>query len=64
MVGISVPIRKPDEELRDECLTGEIFNSLKVAQIVIEKWRVHYNTRQPHSALGYRPLAPFAVAPN
>ena len=22
---------------------------------MIEKWRVEYNTRRPHSALGYRP---------
>ena len=45
-------------KLRDECLNGEIFYSLKEAQIVIEKWRVHYNTKRPHSALGYRPPAP------
>lgn len=50
-------------KLRDECLNGEIFYSLKEAQIVIEKWRVHYNTRRPHSALGYRPPAPVAIAP-
>ncbi len=31
-------------KLRDECLNGEIFYSLKEAQIVIEKWRVLYNT--------------------
>src|ERR1700693_5963377 len=47
-------------KLRDECLNGEIFYSLKEAQIVIEKWRVEYNTRRPHSALGYRPPAPVA----
>jgi putative transposase len=50
-------------KLRDECLNGEIFYSLKEAQIVIEKWRVHYNTRRPHSALGYRPPAPTTFAP-
>ena len=27
-------------KLRDECLNGEIFYSLKEAQVVIEKWRV------------------------
>jgi putative transposase len=27
---------------------------------VIEKWRVEYNTKRPHSALGYRPPAPAA----
>jgi putative transposase len=50
-------------KLRDECLNGEIFYSLKEAQVVIEKWRVNYNTRRPHSALGYKPPAPAAVAP-
>jgi transposase InsO family protein len=47
-------------KLRDECLNGEIFYSLKEAQIVIEKWRVQYNTKRPHSALGYSPPAPAA----
>jgi putative transposase len=50
-------------KLRDECLNGEIFYSLKEAQIVIEKWRVEYNTRRPHSALGYRPPAAVAYNP-
>jgi putative transposase len=50
-------------KLRDECLNGEIFYSLKEAQIVIEKWRVAYNTKRPHSALGYRPPAPAACSP-
>jgi putative transposase len=45
-------------KLRDECLNGEIFYSLKEAQVVIEMWRKHYNTIRPHSALGYRPPAP------
>jgi transposase InsO family protein len=50
-------------KLRDECLNGEIFYSLKEAQIVIERWRVHYNTVRPHSSLGYRPPAPETTAP-
>lgn len=40
-------------KLRDECLNGDIFNSLKEAQVVIEQWRVEYDTRRPHSALSY-----------
>jgi len=44
-------------------LIGEIFYSLKEAQIVIEQWRVEYNTRRPHSALGYRPPVPAAYSP-
>ena len=47
-------------KLRDECLNGEIFYSLKEAQVVVESWRKHYNTVRPHSALGYRPPAPLS----
>jgi len=50
-------------KLRDECLNGEIFYSLKEAQVIIEQWRYHYNTRRPHSALGYRPPAPVTINP-
>ena len=50
-------------KLRDELLNGEIFYSLKEAQIVIEQWRKHYNTVRPHSSLGYRPPAPQTFAP-
>ena len=45
-------------KLRDEFLNGEIFYSLKEARILIEQWRQHYNTKRPHSSLGYRPPAP------
>ena len=47
--------------LRDELLNGEIFYTLREAQVLIENWRRHYNTIRPHSALGYRPPAPEAV---
>lgn len=49
--------------LRDELLNGEIFYSLREAQIIIEAWRRHYNTRRPHSALGWRPPAPENIVP-
>ena len=49
-------------KLRDELLNGEIFYTLKEAQILIERWRREYNTVRPHSALGYRPPAPEAIA--
>ena len=49
-----------NSKLRDEFLNGEIFYSLKEAQILTERWRVHYNTVRPHSSLGYRPPAPMA----
>ena len=45
-------------KLRDELLNGEIFYSLAEAKIVIESWRRHYNTKRPHSSLGYRPRHP------
>ena len=44
--------------LRDELLNGEIFYTLKEAQIVVESWRRHYNAVRPHASLGYRPPAP------
>jgi transposase InsO family protein len=49
-------------KLRGELLNGEIFYSLKEAQVLIEEWRRHYNTVRPHSSLGYRP-APESVIP-
>ena len=47
--------------LRDECLNGEIFETLLEAQVLIERWRHEYNTFRPHGALGYRPPAPEAI---
>ena len=46
---------------RDELLNGELFYTLKEAKILIEQWRVHYNTVRPNSALGYRPPAPESI---
>jgi putative transposase len=48
--------------LRDELLDGEIFYTLKEAQIVIESWRRHYNAIRPHASLGYKPPALFVPA--
>ena len=47
--------------LRDELLNGEIFYTLREAQIVIESWRRHYNTIRPHASIGYKPPAPRGV---
>ena len=49
--------------LRDELLNGEIFYTLREAQIVIESWRRHYNTIRPHDSLGYKPPAPEVFVP-
>jgi Integrase core domain len=43
--------------LRDELLNVELFYTLHAAQVFVERWRCHYNTHRPHSALGYRPPA-------
>ncbi len=50
-------------KLRDELLDRELFTTLHEAQILIERWRVHYNTRRPHSSLGYKPPAPQTILP-
>ena len=50
-------------KLRDELLNLEIFDTLYEAQVLIERWRMQYNTRRPHSSLGYRPPTPEAFEP-
>ena len=42
---------------------GEVFYTLREAQILIERWRHHFNTVRPHSALHYRPPAPESMMP-
>jgi transposase InsO family protein len=44
-------------------LNGEVFYTSREAQILIERWRHHYSTVRPHSALGYRPPAPERMMP-
>ena len=46
--------------LRDELLAVEQFDTLLQAQVIIEDWRIEYNTRRPHSSLGW--LTPAAYA--
>jgi transposase InsO family protein len=50
-------------KLRDELLNGETFYILLEAEVLIERWRQHYNSYRPHSARGYRPPAPEAIDP-
>jgi len=40
-------------KFRDECLNLRWFRSLRHAREEIGRWRNHYNTQRPHSALGY-----------
>ena len=50
-------------KLRDELLDREIFDTLLEAKVLIERWRVEYNTVRPHSSLGYRAPAPETMLP-
>jgi putative transposase len=47
-------------KMREECLNQSWFTDLADARERIEAWRVDYNTRRPHSALGYQTPAEFA----
>ena len=42
-------------------LNGELFYTLKDAQILTERWRIHYNTVRPHRSLGGQPPAPETI---
>ena len=46
--------------LRDELLAREAFDTQLEAKVLIERWRQHYNTIRPHSALGNQ--TPFEFA--
>ena len=48
--------------LRDELLAMEAFSSLLEARVLVEDWRIEYNTVRPHSALGYLTPTEFAKA--
>ena len=56
-------VERFNARLRDELLNGEIFYTLKAAQIVIESWRRHDDTVRPHASQGYRPPAPEVFRP-
>jgi transposase InsO family protein len=61
-VGENGSVESLNGKLRDELLNGEIFYTVAEARVLIEGWRKHYNRVRPHSALGYRPPAPEAIA--
>jgi len=48
-------------KLRDELLNGELFYTLREAQILIAGWQRLYNGLRPHSSLGQRPPAPETI---
>ena len=47
---------------RDECLNLEDFLTVLEAQVVTNRWRQHYNTQRPHSALQDQPPDAFRRA--
>lgn len=50
-----------NKKIRDQFLNGEIFYTLREAQVLIERWRIHYNMIRPHSSLHGRPPAAEAM---
>ena len=48
--------------VRDELLNIEEFTSLPEAQVVVEAWRIEYNTYRPHSSLGGLTPAEYAAS--
>ena len=48
-------------KMRDQLLNGELFYTMKEAHIIIERWRIHYNTVRPHSSHGGTPPAPETI---
>ena len=47
--------------LRYELLEVAWFDTLLEAKVLVERWRVEYNTIRPHRSLGYRPPALEAI---
>jgi Integrase core domain len=49
--------------LRQEFLTGRVFEDLPSAQVELDRWVESFNTERPHSALGMAtPISRFAAA--
>ena len=44
--------------MREQFLNGELFYTLKQAQIMTDRWSTHSNTVRPPSSLGGQPPAP------
>jgi putative transposase len=49
--------------LRDECLNEHLFANLAQARIIIEAWKIDYNTRRPHTSLNGLTPTEFAARP-
>jgi putative transposase len=46
---------------RDGCLDRWIFSSVREARLIVESWRIEYNTERPHGALGGEMPAAYAA---
>ncbi len=51
-----------NSKVRDELLAREEFTSLLEARVLGRQWREDYNTRRPHSSLGYQTPSAFAAS--
>jgi transposase InsO family protein len=51
-----------NNRLRDECLNTTEFWSINHAKVVLESWRIEYNTQHLHSSLGYLTPEEFAAS--
>ncbi|MBL8672818.1 MAG: transposase family protein, partial [Alphaproteobacteria bacterium] len=49
-------------KLRDECLNEHVFLTLAQVRLIVEAWRVDYNTVRPHGLLGGLPPAVYGAA--
>jgi len=56
----NVEVESFNGKLRQECLNENWFMLLEDAQCKIEAWRILYNQRRPHSALGWMTSSEFA----
>lgn len=43
-----------NSRFRDECLNEELFLDLEDAKKKVEKWRMYYNEKRPHTALDFK----------
>lgn len=50
------------DKLRDELLNREIFHSLAEAAVILNSWRIEYNSERPHSSLSYQTPDEYAKA--
>ena len=50
-----------NSRFRDELLNRELFTGIEDARWVVDRWRLDYNHRRPHSSLDYQTPAEFAA---